>query len=609
MLSSRLMAISSSTLLALVIVFVFLSYQASHCDAHKQKHWPVGRSTRFYDFKVQKTKVTKLCKSKEIITINGMFPGPTVYAEEDDRVIIKVTNETPHNATIHWHGVRQRLTCWSDGPSYITQCPIQPGQTYTYEFTLVEQKGTMLWHAHISWLRATVHGAIVVYPKKGVPYPFKHPYEEHTLIFAEYWFKNSLKIEKNVLASGGGPPVADAYLINGHPGPKYNCSATDVYKIDIVPGKTYLLRLINAGLNTELFFTIAGHEMTVVEADGEYVKPFNLNRLMITPGQTINVLVAADRPIGTYDMAAGAYMSAKNVPFQNVSAVARFQYTGASLASASQPAQLPSFNNNLAVKSHMDGLRSLNATNLPLDIDTNLFFTIGLNVEPCHAPNPNRSCQGPGGGVFSASMNNISFVKPAVALLQAYHDDIEGQYRTDFPRRPRKAYDYVNGAPNNVTVDTASLSGTRVTLLDYGANVQLVLQDTGTVGVENHPIHLHGFSFYLVGYGSGNYHASRAKLNLVDPPYMNTIGVPVGGWAAIRFTADNPGMCLVHALPPRDPHELGPIDGLYREERRGATTDSPSSTSRLADMLKKLICSHRNLQVFPLFLFQYCDVS
>lgn len=80
------------------------------------------------------------------------------------------------------HGVRQRLSCWSDGPSYITQCPIQSGQTFTYEFTLFQQKGTLLWHAHVSWLRGTVYGAIVVYPKTGVPYPFPTPYEEHILI-------------------------------------------------------------------------------------------------------------------------------------------------------------------------------------------------------------------------------------------------------------------------------------------------------------------------------------------------------------------------------------------------------------------------------------------
>lgn len=51
---------------------------------------------------VQTKKVTKLCNSKDIVTINGMFPGPVVYAQEDDRIIVKVTNETPSNVTIHW---------------------------------------------------------------------------------------------------------------------------------------------------------------------------------------------------------------------------------------------------------------------------------------------------------------------------------------------------------------------------------------------------------------------------------------------------------------------------------------------------------------------------
>jgi len=51
---------------------------------------------------VQTKRDTKLCNSKDIVTINGMFPGPVIYAQEDDRIIVKVTNETPFNVTIHW---------------------------------------------------------------------------------------------------------------------------------------------------------------------------------------------------------------------------------------------------------------------------------------------------------------------------------------------------------------------------------------------------------------------------------------------------------------------------------------------------------------------------
>jgi FtsP/CotA-like multicopper oxidase with cupredoxin domain len=51
---------------------------------------------------VQTKRVTKLCNSKDIVTVNGMFPGPVIYAQEDDRIIVKVTNKTPFNVTIHW---------------------------------------------------------------------------------------------------------------------------------------------------------------------------------------------------------------------------------------------------------------------------------------------------------------------------------------------------------------------------------------------------------------------------------------------------------------------------------------------------------------------------
>ncbi|KAL4622137.1 hypothetical protein ACB092_06G276100 [Castanea dentata] len=539
------MANLTTSLVVLVLWLSLISY-AYNVHATRMAHWPRGSSTRFYDFKIQTLKITKLCNTKELVTVNGIFPGPVIYAQEDDRIIVKITNETPYNTTIHWHGVRQRLSCWFDGPSYITQCPIQAGQTFTYEFTLVNQKGTFFWHAHVSWLRATLYGAFVVYPKPGVPYPFNYPYQEHILLLGEYYNKDVVQLERATIASGGNPPVTDAYTINGHPGPNYNCSKNDVYKIDVVPGKTYLLRLINAGLNSENFFAIANHKLTIVEADAEYTKPFTTDRVMLGPGQTINVLVTANQPIGKYSMAMGPYSSAKGAAFQNISAIAHFQYLGAVTNSVSLPAQLPSFSDNLAVKTVMDGLKSLNTVNVPKEIDANLFITIGLNVQKCQSKTPNQNCQGLNNGVMAASMNNISFIKPPISLLEAYYKKMNGSFTEDFPGVPLKFYDFVNGAPNNIPNDTQALNGTRVKVLEYGTRVQLILQDTGTVTTENHPIHLHGYSFYVVGYGTGNYNPQTANFNLVDPPYMNTIGVPAGGWAAIRFLADNPGVWFMH---------------------------------------------------------------
>jgi hypothetical protein len=57
-----------------------------------------------------------------------------------------------------------------------------------YNFTLTGQRGTLWWHAHILWLRATVHGAIVILPKLGVPYPFPRPHMEQVLILSEFFY-------------------------------------------------------------------------------------------------------------------------------------------------------------------------------------------------------------------------------------------------------------------------------------------------------------------------------------------------------------------------------------------------------------------------------------
>lgn len=83
------------------------------------------------------------------------------------------------------HGVRQIANPWADGPEYVTQCPIQPGGTYTYRFTIQKQVGTLWWHAHSKWLRATVYGALIIHPKVGLPYPFTTPNQEIPILLGK----------------------------------------------------------------------------------------------------------------------------------------------------------------------------------------------------------------------------------------------------------------------------------------------------------------------------------------------------------------------------------------------------------------------------------------
>ncbi|XP_047156918.1 laccase-17-like [Vigna umbellata] len=515
----------------------------------------VGGITRHYHFDIKYQNVSRLCHTKSMVTVNGLFPGPRIVAREGDRLLIKVVNHVQNNISIHWHGIRQLGSGWADGPAYVTQCPIQTGQSYVYNFTIVGQRGTLFWHAHISWLRSTVYGPIIILPKQGVPYPFTKPYKEVPIIFGEWWNADPEAVITQALQTGGGPNVSDAYTINGLPGPLYNCSSKDTFKLKVKAGKTYLLRLINAALNDELFFSIANHTLTVVDVDAIYVKPFDTDTILIAPGQTTNVLLKTKSkyPNATFFMSARPYATGQGT-FDNstVAGILEYEVPPHSLHSTNSlknlfKPTLPALNDTSFATNFASKLRSLASprfpANVPQKVDKQFFFTVGLGTTPCQK---NQTCQGPTNATkFSASINNVSYIQPTTALLQAhFFGQSNGVYTPDFPTKPLLPFNYTGTPPNNTMVS----NGTKVLVLPFNTSVELVMQDTSILGAESHPLHLHGFNFFVVGQGFGNFDPNKdpKNFNLVDPVERNTVGVPSGGWVAIRFLADNPGVWFMH---------------------------------------------------------------
>ena len=326
---------------------------------------------------------------------------------------------------------------------------------------------------------------------------------------------------------------------------------TDTFKLKVKPGKIYLLRLINAALNDELFFSIANHSLTVVEVDAVYVKPFVTNTILIAPGQTTNVLLKTKShyPNATFFMTARPYVTGLGT-FDNSTVAGILEYkipsnTHHSAASLNNlpllKPILPALNGTSFATNFTNKLRSLASAlfpaNVPQKVDKHFFFTVGLGTNPCQN---NQTCQGPNGTKFAASVNNVSFTLPTTALLQVhFFGQSNGVYSTDFPSSPLVPFNYTSTPPNNIMVS----NGTKLVVLPFNTSVELVMQDTSILGAENHPLHLHGFNFFVVGQGFGNFDPKKdpANYNLVDPIERNTVGVPSGGWVAIRFLADNPG--------------------------------------------------------------------
>ncbi|CAM0944167.1 unnamed protein product [Alopecurus aequalis] len=516
-----------------------------------------SRVRRHYDFFIREANYTRLCHEKTILTVNGEFPGPTIFARNGDVVVVNVYNQGHKNITVHWHGVNQPRNPWSDGPAYITQCPIQPGNKFSYRIIFSEEEGTLWWHAHSDVDRATVHGAIVIHPRRGAIYPFRKPDKEIPIILGEWWNRDVGQVFADALRAGVGFEPSDANTINGQPGDLLPCSSDSAFRLPVKHAKTYMLRIINAGLTNEFFFAIAGHRLTVVGTDASYIKPFTVDHVFIAPGQTKTVLFDAHRRMhgrsnGTYRyyMAARPYATNPLSLFDNSTATAVLEYVDAPPAAATPPDMpfLPSFNDSVAAEGYSAQLRSLASDEHPVDVPRHvhhqMLMTMAINEITCA---PSELCKGPSNNRLAASLNNVSFETPSTAILGAYYRSVlHGVAKTDFPDNPAVVFNYTS---EDLPLDLYfTARDTRVKVLEYGAVVEVVFQGTAIFGTESHPMHLHGHSFYVVGRGLGNFekHKDPATYNLVDPPYQNTVSVPKGGWAAIRFRATNPGVWFMH---------------------------------------------------------------
>jgi iron transport multicopper oxidase len=85
---------------------------------------------------------------RKVVGINGQWPLPVIEVDKGDQLVVNTYNGLGDKSTsIHWHGMFQNGTNNMDGPSMVTQCPIPPGSSYTYNFT-VNQNGTYWYHCH-----------------------------------------------------------------------------------------------------------------------------------------------------------------------------------------------------------------------------------------------------------------------------------------------------------------------------------------------------------------------------------------------------------------------------------------------------------------------------
>jgi FtsP/CotA-like multicopper oxidase with cupredoxin domain len=200
---------------------------------------------------------------------NDQVPGPQIRVREGDKVRVVLHNELPESTVVHFHGLE--LPNDQDGVPFITQPPVKPGQSYTYEF-VVPNAGSHMYHSHHNSAKQVglgLLGAFIVEPKqKG---QFDNPDVDEVLILND---------------------GVHGYTVNGK---SFPATQPLVAKL----GQKLRIRFMNEGMMIHPMH-LHGMHMTVIEKDGwPLPAPWKCDTLNVAPGERWDVVVNCNNP-GTW---------------------------------------------------------------------------------------------------------------------------------------------------------------------------------------------------------------------------------------------------------------------------------------------------------------------
>jgi len=230
----------------------------------------IERGVKIFEITARKIRwETAPGQTVEAWAYNDQIPGPQIRVREGDRVRLVVKNELPESTAVHFHGVEVPNN--QDGVPFITQPPIKPGQTFTYEFT-APNPGSHMYHSHhnaATQVGLGLLGAFIIEPKN--PLPIEKADVDYVLILND---------------------GAHGYTLNGKSFP-----ATEPVVAKL--GQKLRVRFMNEGMMIHPMH-LHGMHMTVIAKDGwAQPAPWKCDTLNIAPGERWDVIVNCNNP-GTW---------------------------------------------------------------------------------------------------------------------------------------------------------------------------------------------------------------------------------------------------------------------------------------------------------------------
>ncbi|RLV94098.1 Iron transport multicopper oxidase FET3 [Spathaspora sp. JA1] len=441
-------------------------------------------------------------KNRPMIGFNGTWPPPTLRIKKGDTVNLYLTNGLPDvNTTLHFHGLFQRGTNQMDGPEMVTQCPIVPGATYLYNFTVTEQVGTFWYHSHsLAQTGDGFRGAFII---EDDDFPYEYD-EEVVLTVSELYYDRTVDLVSSFMSRfnpTGAEPIPDNFLFNDTVG----------FKWKVEPNKTYFVRILNVGGFLSHYLWMKDHEFTVIEADGNLVEKKTTDILYISVGQRYGVLITTKNQTDTnYPLMDRIDVDMLDIIPNNL------PWNATNYLIYNEDAPLPEKYLPDSIDDFLDDLTLRPLTKDPLLDDPDYVITLDIVMDNL------------GNGVNYAFFNNITYVHAKVpSLLTALS---AGEF-----------------ASNSLVYG----SNTNAFVLQPNDVVDVVLNnlDSG-----RHPFHLHGHVFQLLerheeipeGQDPARFNTSDHAEWPEYPMHRDTAICEPYSYLVIRFKANNPGVWMFH---------------------------------------------------------------
>lgn len=420
------------------------------------------------------------------------------FQSADHYPVVHVTNSLQNNGTsIHFHGVRQNMTNQMDGVSAITQCPIAPGDSFTYTWRAT-QYGSSWYHSHFfvqAW--DGIFGGIII----NGPATANYENDLGNLMIGDWSHQTADQLGYEAAVSG--PPTLPNCLINGT-----NTWTEDDgtvvgsrFETTLEAESSYRLRLVNVAADTHFMFSIDNHTMTVISADFVPIVPYNTTMLSIGMGQRYDVVVTANQVSDNYWMRAIPQETCSdNDNVDNILGIVRYDST----STADPTSTGYTYSDNCDDEDISTLIPYLSVqVNTAYDVEDS--FTAGLGDDPA------------GGSWIKWEMGATSFISQWAypTVLQA----AEG---------------------NDTWTDEQNI----IELTTADQYVYFVIE---TTFAQAHPIHLHGHDFWVLAQGTGTYDADTVTLTTTNSPRRDVAMLPGSGYLVLAFITDNPGVSLPHS--------------------------------------------------------------